>query len=1022
MRIFGIVVILVILLVVGALVAPQFIDWNKYKGQIISQIDASTGFQAKIDGDLDLAVLPMPRVVVNQLSLTNPSEQSSLLSLDYADVYLDVMPLLSGKVSLKSITLNKPQITLRVQKDGSKNWMTDVLMPGDGDSTASSKSSSDLAIGSLSIKDGLLSYEDLQKNTKQEFKEINGTFSMESLHGPFDVAGSVNALGYPLSINARTEKMDTDNETVAANIKAGLKGAELNFSGVIGYGETPDGQGELSVTIANLKSFLEEMTGTKQSASLDMAIKTSGIVTATTDKVDYTNLVAVIGDETLKGQASLDKITDYPRKPLQLETDLTGNNNLRLVTKASLSTDRFRVFNANFGYKSSKANGAVSYTFPSGGQKARAEVNLASSLINLDELMAVSGTKSSSSAPKSLKETAKSYDLPIDATLQITADEIIYNGKTLESVRLNGSTTGPKLVVNEIYVREYAGATFTLKGDVANLPGLSGLNLDGSMKTEDLETTMAALGQGALLKDMPAKIGAMELDVSLDGSLDSLVFDTKVNALDGTLTAKGTATSVETSPGFTNVNLGIKHPNLADLLQKFSPESEKNAALARAVDLSSNVDLKDKIYTLNDLKGSFGPISLDGSIVADMRSEKPVMTGEMKTGTLPLETFMKASSGGTGTGAGGGGKWSNEPIDTAWMKSADVDLKMAASQITYGGWKFEKPSFGLQLKDSVLSVNKWSAGLFGGTSQLDLQLSGKQGVSMKSSLSLDNVGLQSLVVALTGAPIVQSKGVADMKTELAASGASMAALISSLSGDGTVNGTDITIRGLDVAELSRAMNSAGSLGSQAKALFKSGIKGGTSQFDTLAGEFTVQNGIVNFSKLDLTGEEAVVATIGNVSLPAWTLDMKSSVQLIVSETNEAGETVEPPPPLEISYRGSLSNPGSSFAQNAIEGYLNKKIADKASKLIQDKLGDKLDGELGGVIGGLLGVPPKQQQQQAPTGQEEPAAGDQGAANDNNTPSPYTPESTKLQQQQQQQQPKKIEPEDVIKDVLKGFLQ
>jgi len=250
----------------------------------------------------------------------------------------------------------------------------------------------------------------------------------------------------------------------------------------------------------------------------------------------------------------------------------------------------------------------------------------------------------------------------------------------------------------------------------------------------------------------------------------------------------------------------------------------------------------------------------------------------------------------------------------------------------------------------------------------------------------------------------------------------MAALISSLSGDGTVNGTDITIRGLDVAELSRAMNSAGSLGSQAKALFKSGIKGGTSQFDTLAGEFTVQNGIVNFSKLDLTGEEAVVATIGNVSLPAWTLDMKSSVQLIVSETNEAGETVEPPPPLEISYRGSLSNPGSSFAQNAIEGYLNKKIADKASKLIQDKLGDKLDGELGGVIGGLLGVPPKQQQQQAPTGQEEPAAGDQGAANDNNTPSPYTPESTKLQQQQQQQQPKKIEPEDVIKDVLKGFLQ
>lgn len=173
--------------------------------------------------------------------------------------------------------------------------------------------------------------------------------------------------------------------------------------------------------------------------------------------------------------------------------------------------------------------------------------------------------------------------------------------------------------------------------------------------------------------------------------------------------------------------------------------------------------------------------------------------------------------------------------------------------------------------------------------------------------------------------------------------------------------------------------------------------------------------------------------------------MKSSVQLVVTGTDETGAPIEPPPPFEISYRGSLSNPGSSFAQNAIEGYLNKKFSAKANKLIQDKLGDKLDGELGNVVGGLLGLKP-QQQQQAPV-QQQPVEQQQAPANDNttqeqqSTTSPYTPESVKVQQQKEAEQaqqvettpepvpaeqPKKQDTEDVVKDlakdVLKGFLQ
>jgi uncharacterized protein involved in outer membrane biogenesis len=331
------------------------------------------------------------------------------------------------------------------------------------------------------------------------------------------------------------------------------------------------------------------------------------------------------------------------------------------------------------------------------------------------------------------------------------------------------------------------------------------------------------------------------------------------------------------------------------------------------------------------------------------------------------------------------------------------------------------------MNDGVLKINQWNAGLFGGTSKLNLEMRGGESVKLNTDISLGNVGLQSLVGALAGAPIVQSQGVTDFQTSLTTTGGSVAAMVGALSGEGFLKGTDITVRGINVAEMARALSSTDSLGGQARALFGAGIQGGASKFDTLDGVFTVARGVATFSKLDLDGADALITTTGTASLPTWLIDMKSSVQLKVEEG------VEVPPPFEISYRGSLSNPGSTFAQNAIEGYINKKISTKAGEFLQDKLGDKVDGKLGGVIGGLLGVEVPQKQGQQPV-QGIPNEQSQQPANEGEIQpqpqiqpaSPYTPDAaTNVPQEttpQQEQQPQKIEPEDVVKDVLKGLLQ
>jgi hypothetical protein len=95
----------------------------------------------------------------------------------------------------------------------------------------------------------------------------------------------------------------------------------------------------------------------------------------------------------------------------------------------------------------------------------------------------------------------------------------------------------------------------------------------------------------------------------------------------------------------------------------------------------------------------------------------------------------------------------------------------------------------------------------------------------------------------------------------------------------------------------------------------------------------------------------------------------------------------------------LDNPGQTFAQGALNDYLSRKIQRKLDKVLGGKIREQLGGSpaLNSVLQGVLGgVVPSQ-----PT-----------PANDNATSQP---------QEQEQQAPQEVRPEDVVEDLLKGFL-
>ncbi|MCI5061298.1 MAG: AsmA family protein, partial [Alphaproteobacteria bacterium] len=129
MRLILFVVSLIALLFAVAIIGPSFIDWDKYKPQIITQVKNATGLDVTIDGDLSLAVLPSPRLKVEGLSVAAPRKIrfENLLTMKSAQISVAIMPLLQKKVEVQTITLIQPDIQVEMMSDGTPSWMSDKL-------------------------------------------------------------------------------------------------------------------------------------------------------------------------------------------------------------------------------------------------------------------------------------------------------------------------------------------------------------------------------------------------------------------------------------------------------------------------------------------------------------------------------------------------------------------------------------------------------------------------------------------------------------------------------------------------------------------------------------------------------------------------------------------------------------------------------------------------------------------------------------------------------------------------------
>ena len=113
-----------LILLLAAIVAPNLISWNNYQDVIINKIKDLSGQDLKINGDIQVSLLPTPTILLNKISLSYPTNFSSkqLLTIKSAEIKISLNHLITSQLKIQKVKLIDPVIELETFKSEGKNW------------------------------------------------------------------------------------------------------------------------------------------------------------------------------------------------------------------------------------------------------------------------------------------------------------------------------------------------------------------------------------------------------------------------------------------------------------------------------------------------------------------------------------------------------------------------------------------------------------------------------------------------------------------------------------------------------------------------------------------------------------------------------------------------------------------------------------------------------------------------------------------------------------------------------------
>lgn len=246
-------------LLVVAVIVIELMSWNFLKGPITERVEAMTGREMEITGDIDVGLLPRPHLEVGELKLSNAdwAQTPEMFTAGRLELEPSITSLFKGELALKSVTITEPTLNLESREGKPGNWALPAMKDRGENAGEEESSGPPLAVQQLNIHDAEIRYFTPETERVQVLSLASLTLAGDrlSLNGEARLWSEGERLVMPVELSAAADPGFADSQWALSDIQA--RAGEVRIDGNI---RVDAGSSPLSVA-GNLHSPSINVTG-----------------------------------------------------------------------------------------------------------------------------------------------------------------------------------------------------------------------------------------------------------------------------------------------------------------------------------------------------------------------------------------------------------------------------------------------------------------------------------------------------------------------------------------------------------------------------------------------------------------------------------------------------------------------------------------------------------------------------------------------------------------------------------------
>jgi hypothetical protein len=238
--------ILLISALTAALVGPYFVDWSEQRSAVEAQLSRVLGQRVKVQGSIDLKLLPSPYIILNQIEIADPKTGGVLFSCDEMELALGLTSLARGQFRFTEASFDRPTINLARGPDGG------VRLP----KLELAARSDSIAFDKVVVRDGRVRIAGADGAGEIGIEGIDLEAEADSLLGPFKGSGLTPGPGdAKLAFRFATGAVEGANLRFKATVDGGAGLPHSEFDGAMTFALASPTSGATAAGYSGAASF-----------------------------------------------------------------------------------------------------------------------------------------------------------------------------------------------------------------------------------------------------------------------------------------------------------------------------------------------------------------------------------------------------------------------------------------------------------------------------------------------------------------------------------------------------------------------------------------------------------------------------------------------------------------------------------------------------------------------------------------------------------------------------------------------